>query len=606
MTQKNWWLVGLVGLGLLSGCGGSNDSQLNAAGGACVPGRAITCGGPDGCTGTQTCKSDGSGYGVCECGSSSSGGASSSGGSGGASSSGGGNSGGTSSSGGSASSSGGSAAGGTSAGGAGGSGSPDNPVTCADAEREHSSIGCDFWPTVTPNLVWSIFDFAAVVVNPGQTTASVTVTHGGADVGSVTVAPGASQTIYLPWVQSLKGPDTDVCGNVTSTGTSARVNGGAYHLTSTAPVSVYQFNAAEYQGSGGPAGKDWSSCPGNQECATYLAPVGCYSFSNDASLLLPTTALGQNYVLTGYRGSTTSGVPGPFAVITATANGTMLTVKLSAAGSIVAGSGVTAVSAGGTLNLTLNAGDVALLQGDASADLGGSTITTSQPVQVIAGSACAEVPDGTAACDHLEESVLPSETLGKHYFVTLPTGPSGTPVPHVVRLYGLVNGTTLTYSGTQPVGSPTKLNAGQAVGLGQVTQNFELQSSQPIAIDSFLLGSTLVDSSSQIGDPSETIVVPVSQYRTRYVFVAPSEYQASFVDVVEPSGTVLTLDGAAVPEAPTLLGSGDFSVVRVGLLGSKSSHVLTASAPVGVQVLGYGTSTSYEYPGGLDLQTTAR
>ncbi|MER2605396.1 MAG: hypothetical protein ABTQ29_06170, partial [Siculibacillus sp.] len=60
------------------------------------------------------------------------------------------------------------------------------------------------------------------------------------------------------------------------------------------PVTVYQFNPLEYQAQRGPPGKDWSSCPGNQ-CGT-----ACFSYSNDASLLLPSTALTANYRITGY------------------------------------------------------------------------------------------------------------------------------------------------------------------------------------------------------------------------------------------------------------------------------------------------------------------
>jgi hypothetical protein len=33
--------------------------------------------------------------------------------------------------------------------------------------------------------------------------------------------------------------------------------------------------------------------------------------------------------------------------------------------------------------------------------------------------------------------------------------------------------------------------------------------------------------------------------------------------------------------------------------------VLTASVPVGLQVLGYGEYTSYQYPGGLNLSQIA-
>ena len=41
----------------------------------------------------------------------------------------------------------------------------------------------------------------------------------------------------------------------------------------------------------GKPGKNWSSCPGNDTCATNGGPVGCFSYSNDASLLLPSTAM---------------------------------------------------------------------------------------------------------------------------------------------------------------------------------------------------------------------------------------------------------------------------------------------------------------------------
>jgi hypothetical protein len=39
--------------------------------------------------------------------------------------------------------------------------------------------------------------------------------------------------------------------------------------------------------------------------------------------------------------------------------------------------------------------------------------------------------------------------------------------------------------------------------------------------------------------------------------------------------------------------------------GQMGAHVLEASAPVGIQVEGYGAYTSYYYPGGLDLNAIA-
>jgi hypothetical protein len=41
--------------------------------------------------------------------------------------------------------------------------------------------------------------------------------------------------------------------------------------------------------------------------------------------------------------------------------------------------------------------------------------------------------------------------------------------------------------------------------------------------------------------------------------------------------------------------------VKLGA-GNAGAHVLTASNPVGLEVMGYGSYTSYTYPGGLDLK----
>ncbi len=160
------------------------------------------------------------------------------------------------------------------------SGPGGDPQTCAQAAQFHTYIGCDFWPTVTANAVWSIFDYAVVAANTGTTPATVTVQRGGATVGMATVMPNSLGTIYLPWVPELKGQDTDCSGEVlpgqnTLTASVSSV-GGAYHLTSDVPVTVYQFNAIEYAGMGGPPGKDWSSCPGP------MCGLGCFSYSNDA------------------------------------------------------------------------------------------------------------------------------------------------------------------------------------------------------------------------------------------------------------------------------------------------------------------------------------
>src|SRR5207249_25820 len=101
----------------------------------------------------------------------------------------------------------------------------------------------------------------------------------------------------------------------------------------------------------------------------------------------------------------------------------------------------------------------------------GSQVQASNPVQVIGGVPCIANPSN--ACDHIEESVMPAETLGKSYVVTEPTGPNGTPVAQTVRFIGNVDGTALTYD--PPVsGAPATLNAGEVVELASVAANFKV------------------------------------------------------------------------------------------------------------------------------------
>jgi hypothetical protein len=61
-----------------------------------------------------------------------------------------------------------------------------------------------------------------------------------------------------------------------------------------------------------------------------------------------------------------------------------------------------------------------------------------------------------------------------------------------------------------------------------------------------------------------------------------------------------------VTATPTPVGASGFGVMRVKLsTGQNGAHVLVASQPVGIQVMGYGSYTSYTYPGGLDLAQIA-
>ena len=498
------------------------------------------------------------------------------------------------------------------AGTGGGPDVPEDPKTCAEAASTRSYVGCDFYPTVVDNLVWGIFDYAVVVANAGDEPASVTVKRGSEVIATAEVAPTGLSTIYLPWVEELKSTVTPfLCATPSIKTQTVRADGGAYHLVSTRPVTVYQFNALEYAAKGGPPGKDWSTCP------AYACPnMDCYSYSNDASLLLPSTAQTRAYRIMGppawknEEENSNFEFP-PYFAVTGLSDNTGVTIKLSSTASIAGGAGVPSVPPGGTATLALNRGDVVQVVGGPGSDFSGTLVTSSAPVQVISGISCSNMPHDARACDHLEESVFPAETLGKRYFVTVPTSPKSVPDRHVVRLYGNVDGTKLTYPGGAPPGAPDTIAAGEMVEIGMTAQDFEVVGDHEFGAVSFQIGATLLYPDLpygplQKGDPAMSFATAVEQFRKKYVFLAPADYDTSYADVIMPLTATLKLDGVALTIAPKPLSSG-FGIARLPLSNAKGgAHVLEASEPVGIQVMGYGSYTSYQYPGGLNLREIAQ
>jgi len=505
--------------------------------------------------------------------------------------------------------------------GSGGAGTHNNPTTCDEAKANRTYIGCDFWPTVTYNPVYKEFSFAVVVANGGASPAQVKVQRLGADVATVMVPAGGLTTIPLPWVPELKGEDFDHTNLNAGARRKASVlaKGGAYHLVSSTPVTVWQFNPLDYQMPG-------AGCPG-------LPPgtATCLSVSNDASLLLPSSAMTGHYRLFGRSARLEGGQEpltssqGGFA-ITATADNTLVQVQLTAqrkvevgtgakigAASLAAGVGVAAAMPGDTVSYTLAAGDVLELMGtwgnfepEPHGDLSGSVLVADKPVQVIALNpilTCVPTAlDGNP--DHIEETVLPAEVIGNSYVVAPPTGPDLRVPGHMVRFFGNVNGTNLTYTDAAPVGAPLKLDAGEVVEIGPVMDAFVVNADQPFAVASIMLGGTKQDPGGTRGDPSLTMEVTPQQFRTQYTFLAPTSYLENYADILLPAGASAKLDGKALTGAATPIGSSGWSIVREKLAAgdNNGAHRLEGSAKVGLQVLGFGRATSYCYPGGLDLE----
>src|SRR5206468_3843097 len=94
---------------------------------------------------------------------------------------------------------------------------------------------------------------------------------------------------------------------------------------------------------------------------------------------------------------------------------------------------IPAKNAGDVYTFSMNAGDVVQLVGQWAAealtrhaDISGSVVNADKPVQVVSFNAISQLPDQSVAnADHMEETVLPAEVIGKKYVVVPPTTPNG-------------------------------------------------------------------------------------------------------------------------------------------------------------------------------------
>lgn len=451
---------------------------------------------------------------------------------------------------------------------------------CSPKALGNSYIGCEYFPTVTGNTTGTVFDFAVAIANTTSTPAMVTI-DGGALTATqmITVPPNGLIVQDLPWVPALKlcdTPDTDGC--LLGEGTfhyAALAQKGGYHLRSTSPVTVYQFNSLEY------------------------VKNGTYSYSNDASLLLPVNVWRTKYFAAAWQ--QTGNTNASELAVTARQDNTVVTLTSKAA--TPADQGAPAFVAGTPQMVTLNTGDV-LEIASTTGDLTGSLVDASLPVQLISGHYCADIPDGVGACDHVEESIFPVDTLGTKYLINAPavtTIPAGK--VEIVRVIATAAGTNLTYD--PPVsGAPTTIaNAGDFVEIPSTAQSFQITADQKVLVAQYMEGQ---DAGGNTGDPAMTLAVPVEQFRGSYLFHAPTSYDSNYVDVTAPMGANISLDGGA-PLTLTAIGGSGFGLARVQSLSTgpamDGNHSIQGDMPFGITVYGYGQYTSYWYPGGLNLDT---
>ncbi|MDI7269352.1 MAG: IgGFc-binding protein [Myxococcota bacterium] len=495
---------------------------------------------------------------------------------------------------------------------------------CARAAAERSNIGCEYWAVDLdnweqremglPNDCAACAQFAVVVANQGDFYSAEVVVevdearpgdpHALREIDRTELLPGDLRVFNLPrWDVDGDNPpwqDTDP-----QTTLSRRV----YRIRSTTPIVAYQFNPIDQ------------------------------SFSNGASLLLPTTALDtEYYAVTRYPSNPiASPLVIPYAnrayvTIVAVADGT--TVRVTPTYDIFAGVGqgdailpVPAIAEGTTAEFRLDAFDVLNLETremrsilDDVPDLTGTVVRSDLPVVVFSGVDCTNVgdhtlPDGSAGhccCEHIESQIPPTSAMGTRFVVPRSPVRSGDGYLEYdyYRVLAVRDGTRVTTNLTEPGLGSFTLDAGEWFEFSTTTGFILTCDPYPVHVAQFLTAQAQVyhGRSTAGGDPEMILVPPVEQRRNAYVFTTGVGFSENWAVVSMPEGASATLDGADVASTCTAaytdgeLDGLTYRAYHCPIADGVHQVLATGVDPVGVIVYGYFEAGSYGYPAGSELR----
>ena len=277
-----------------------------------------------------------------------------------------------------------------------------------------------------------------------------------------------------------------------------------------------------------------------------------------------------------------------------------------------------------TLTLTSAATNIALQEGETLLvqswnDLTGLQVASNNPLAMMSGHECANVPNSLYACDHVVEQIPPVSTWGRK-FATAPL--KGRQAFDVFRILASENLTMVVVNCTLSADQPTLYNTTSTYMINEGNfVEFKVSSSQYCLIEGlesilvlqYSVGYSADDSLT--GDPTMIIVPALSQYCKHYslptfqpddntfnfshyinVFIPAKYYQPEqiFFDNQQLSSTNLNFTAIQQEGTPQVYAA------QVNL--TEGVHTLRhadADAALGVIIYGFGDYNSYGHPGGL-------
>ncbi len=426
--------------------------------------------------------------------------------------------------------------------------------------------------------------FAVVVSNPQARPVNVTLTGPNGEIILKTVGAGMVEAIT-----PNKAPNTVPDQSIDGTSLVKK----AYKVTSDLPIVAYQFNPLD----------------------------NVNVFSNDASLLLPTTAYDTEYYAFTWptlnrRIAAANFQHNYYGYITVVANQAGTVIEVTPTAAVVAGATQGAIAINTPTQFTLQPFEVLTLQAAADGDLSGTKIKAvgATPAFGVFGgheamffgeatSPDAQHPSGPCCADHIEEMLFPTSTWGKTFAITRSKS-RGTNEPDLLRIMAQKANTTITFDPTPAFGSCNMLQPGQFCEV-RIEGDTGITATEPVLVAHYLESAIWTDGFGGLfsppvgeGDPSFSIAVPVEQFRTEYTVLVPSAYAKNFLSIATTGAGAVIVDGLVVAMTP--YAGGVYRAARMQV--NAGQHVIKCPNGCGVEVMGYSDSVSYMFAGGLDLK----
>ena len=230
-----------------------------------------------------------------------------------------------------------------------------------------------------------------------------------------------------------------------------------------------------------------------------------------------------------------------------------------------------------------------------TSDLTGTAIESSHPIAVFSGNDCAEL-DSYGACDHLVEQLPPITSVDTTYIVP----PNSDNRDTLIRITAIED-SNFTFT-IDRVSKMVKLKRLESFGI-------EIDSRQTCVVESdhsiFVTSFGLHSKTSNMGDPSMTIVPGIHQYLDYYKIVVPPGYNHNYVSIMmkQFSTKFLRINGNVLNvkdmffEENVVVGQETYTVRSINLPEGEISVYSTQGDRFGLMFAGVTDYEAYGFSG---------